>query len=252
VLENAAVAPFVAAATFIGSMDNIPLATVLKTNGVIFAGIIGFIYSDLMVPPLAMVNAKCYGSRVALYIAAVMYVSIVLTALAIHYSFAVLGTTPESRCRVTDVAQFALDYTFYMNVVFAPVAVLIWLHKRHAREVHGGMDHAMRDGIWNETNHCLAVFCGIGHRLGIVFLDKWTRQVRGMPMSLKAVGRDKCVRGRTSPGQSGVAQQNQQSAGGGWRRPSFCFAARSLTQPKAGPLSAGWPTTMGASCSAGS
>ncbi|HSO21877.1 MAG TPA: permease, partial [Chondromyces sp.] len=33
VLENAAVAPFVAAATFIGSMGNIPLATVLNANG---------------------------------------------------------------------------------------------------------------------------------------------------------------------------------------------------------------------------
>lgn len=147
-LENAAVAPFVAAATFIGSMGNIPLATVLNTNGVIFAGIMGFIYSDLMVPPLVMVNAKYYGWRVALYIAAVMFVSIVLTALAIHYSFTVLGITPESSRRVKEVAQFALDYTFYMNVVFALVAaVLIWLNKRHSREAHSGMDHEMHHGI---------------------------------------------------------------------------------------------------------
>ncbi|TGY86120.1 permease, partial [Marinicauda algicola] len=39
VLQNAAVAPFVAAATFIGSMGNIPLATVLSSGGVLFAGI---------------------------------------------------------------------------------------------------------------------------------------------------------------------------------------------------------------------
>ena len=64
VLENAVVAPFVAAATFIGSMGNIPLATVLNSNGVMFAGIMGFIYSDLMVPPLVMINAKYYGWRV--------------------------------------------------------------------------------------------------------------------------------------------------------------------------------------------
>lgn len=44
-LENAVVTPFVAAATFIGSMGNIPLATVLSTNGVLFAGIMDFIYS---------------------------------------------------------------------------------------------------------------------------------------------------------------------------------------------------------------
>jgi len=49
-VENAVVAPFVAAATFVGSMGNIPLATVLASNGVLFAGIKGFIYSDLMCP----------------------------------------------------------------------------------------------------------------------------------------------------------------------------------------------------------
>jgi uncharacterized protein len=57
-----------------------PLATVLNTNGVLFAGIMGFIYSDLMVPPLVRVNAKYYGWKLALYIAGTMYVSIVLTA----------------------------------------------------------------------------------------------------------------------------------------------------------------------------
>ncbi len=148
VLENAAVAPFVAAATFIGSMGNIPLATVLNTNGVLFAGIMGFIYSDLMVPPLVMINAKYYGWRVALYIAVVMFVSIVLTALAMHYSFAALGITPESSRRVEDVAQFALDYTFYMNVVFVLLAAgLIWLHKRHCREAKSSMDHEMGEEI---------------------------------------------------------------------------------------------------------
>jgi uncharacterized membrane protein YraQ (UPF0718 family) len=147
VVENATVAPFVAAATFIGSMGNIPLATVLNMNGVLFAGIMGFIYSDLMVPPLVMINAKYYGWRVALYIAAVMFVSIVITALAMHYLFGALGITPESSRRVEDVAQFALDYTFYMNVVFACLAAgLVWLHKRHCREVQTDMDHKMDEG----------------------------------------------------------------------------------------------------------
>lgn len=64
VLENALLATFVAAATFIGSMGNIPLATVLNSSGVLFAGIMGFIYSDLMVPPLVAINARYYGWRV--------------------------------------------------------------------------------------------------------------------------------------------------------------------------------------------
>jgi len=141
VLQNAAVAPFVAAATFIGSMGNIPLATVLNANGVMFAGIMGFIYSDLMVPPLVMINAKYYGWRVALYIAGIMFVSIVATALIMHYFFAALGITPESSRRVEDVAQFAFDYTFYMNLGFVVLAAgLVWLNKRHMRTDGSDMD----------------------------------------------------------------------------------------------------------------
>jgi len=146
VLENALLAPFVAAATFIGSMGNIPLATVLNSSGVLFAGIMGFIYSDLMVPPLVEINARYYGWRVALYIAAVMYVSIVCTALLLHYAFAVLGMTPESARAVKDVAQFKLDYTFWMNLAAAGlVGALAWLNhswhrhnKDEAMEMAGG------------------------------------------------------------------------------------------------------------------
>lgn len=130
-LENAMVAPFVAAATFIGSMGNIPLATVLNANGVLFAGIMGFIYSDLMVPPLVRVNASYYGWRVALYIAGVMYVSIVATALLLTGSFELLGIVPESDRAVSEIAQFEIDYTFWLNLLFISVAGwLIWLRWR--------------------------------------------------------------------------------------------------------------------------
>jgi len=139
-LENAMVAPFVAALTFIGSMGNIPLATVLNTNGVLFAGIMGFIYSDLMVPPLVAVNAKYYGKKVAFYIAVVMYISIVLTALILNGLFSVFGIVPESNRVVTEVAQFKIDYTFYFNIFFVLLAGwLIYLKKRfikmHSEEV---------------------------------------------------------------------------------------------------------------------
>ncbi len=143
VVENALVAPFVAAATFIGSMGNIPLATVLSANGVLFAGIMGFIYSDLVVPPLVAVNARYYGWRVALYIAGVMYVSMVATALLLHVGFGAAGLTPESQRAVEDVARFAVDYTFWLNLAMAGVAGwLIWLHRRFlATDMgEGGMD----------------------------------------------------------------------------------------------------------------
>ncbi|MCF8034846.1 MAG: permease [Desulfarculaceae bacterium] len=147
-LENALLAPFVAAATFIGSMGNIPLATVLNASGVMFAGIMGFIYSDLMVPPLVMVNAKYYGWKVALYIAAVMYVVIVITALALHYGFALVGITPHSERKIQEVAQFALDYTFWMNLAAAALAgTMVWLKRQRSRhQDHHGHDHGHSSG----------------------------------------------------------------------------------------------------------
>jgi len=138
-MENAAIAPFVAAATFIGSMGNIPLATVLNSNGVAFAGIMGFIYSDLMVPPLVAINARYYGPRVALYIAGIMFVSIEITAVTLHLTFAALAITPESRRAVQEVSRFAIDYTFWLNLAMVVVAaVLVWLHRQHVRQHLGG------------------------------------------------------------------------------------------------------------------
>jgi hypothetical protein len=142
-LENAAVAPFVAAATFIGSMGNIPLATVLAANGVLFAGIMGFIYSDLMVPPLVAVNAKYYGMPTALYIAGVMFVSIVATALILTGAFQALGLVPETNRAIADVVQFRVDYTFWLNGAFVAVAgILVWLFRVDVRK-NGMMQHEM-------------------------------------------------------------------------------------------------------------
>jgi len=70
---------------------------------------VGFIYSDLMVPPLVQVNAKYYGWKVALYIAGIMYISIVATALILDSAFTVFGVVPEGRKAVSDIAQFKLD-----------------------------------------------------------------------------------------------------------------------------------------------
>ncbi|MEJ2728198.1 MAG: permease [Deltaproteobacteria bacterium] len=134
VLENSLLAPFVAAATFIGSMGNIPLATVLNANGVLFAGIMGFIYSDLMVPPLVAVNAKYYGWKTAIYIAIIMYVSIVLTAITLHYTFALLDVMPTSARKVEDVAQFKIDYSFWLNSFAVLVTgILIFSHHRYMK-----------------------------------------------------------------------------------------------------------------------
>jgi len=146
VLQNVLLAPFVAAATFIGSMGNIPLATVLNSSGILFAGIMGFIYSDLMVPPLVSINARYYGWRVALYIAGIMYLSIVLTALILHYSFALADMIPQSSRVVEDIAQFKFDYTFWMNLAAIILVTGLWLLNRSWRKNNMKMEMDMGGG----------------------------------------------------------------------------------------------------------
>ncbi|MDX5326170.1 MAG: permease [Bacteroidota bacterium] len=143
-LENALVAPFVAAMTFIGSMGNIPLATVLAGSGVAFAGVLGFIYSDLMVPPLVNMNRKYYGTKVAFFIAGIMYVSIVLTALIMNYSFEWLDIVPEHIRKIEEVTRVKIDYTFWMNLSFLLVsAVLVWGHRLYLKRIDSMPDMDM-------------------------------------------------------------------------------------------------------------
>jgi len=155
-LENAAVAPFVAAMTFIGSMGNIPLATVLAGSGVAFAGVMGFIYSDLMVPPLVDMNRKYYGIKVALYIAVVMYISILFTALILDYGFEFFDAVPEAAKQKAGGETFKIDYTFWFNLAFAFVTTIL---------VYFNIKKKKKDGDWNGLG-----FSNIGFKRGIVYL----------------------------------------------------------------------------------
>jgi hypothetical protein len=175
-LENAAVAPFVAAATFIGSMGNIPLATVLNANGVLFAGIMGFIYSDLMVPPLVQVNAKYYGWKLALYIAGIMFVSIVLTALILNATFAMAGIVPKSHRTVSDITRFKLDYTFWMNLAaVAIVLTMLFFQKKYRQLNSDDQDRDMNHGGGISIKRAIAYLFVLILLLGLILFFLTTK-----------------------------------------------------------------------------
>ena len=64
-IENALVGPLIAVASFVCSVGNIPLASLLWSNGISFGGVISFIYADLIVIPLILIYVKYYGARAA-------------------------------------------------------------------------------------------------------------------------------------------------------------------------------------------
>lgn len=136
-LLHAMVGPVAAFFTFIGSMGNIPLAALLYYNQVSFAGIMAFIFSDLVVLPVLRINAQYYGWKLALYITGVLYCSLVLSALALHWGFAAAGILPQAGEGGPAQAQsaFQVDSTLFLNGVFLLVTmVLAWLAFSQGRD----------------------------------------------------------------------------------------------------------------------
>jgi uncharacterized membrane protein YraQ (UPF0718 family) len=125
-LQHAAIGPVAAFFTFIGSMGNIPLAAVLFSNGVSYAGVMAFIFSDLVVFPVLRIQASYYGWRFALYVAAIFLVALIATTVAMHYGFAALGMLPDpaDARSVTERTFFALDYTFVLNLAFLTLSAM--------------------------------------------------------------------------------------------------------------------------------
>lgn len=120
ILLQTLVGPIAAFFTFIGSMGNIPLAAVLYGNGVAFAGIMAFIFSDLVVFPVLRIQAKYYGWKMSVYIIGVFLTVLVGTALIMHYGFAAFDLLPDSSAAksVTDREFFKIDYTMFLNIGF--------------------------------------------------------------------------------------------------------------------------------------
>ena len=132
-VQNVVVGPVAAFFTFIGSMGNIPLAAVLFASGVSFAGVMAFIFSDLVVFPVVRISAQYFGWKLALYVVGVFFVALTVTALVLHSGFAALGILPEAPAGGPGAGgeAFAIDYTFVLNVLFLLVtAALVWINVR--------------------------------------------------------------------------------------------------------------------------
>jgi uncharacterized membrane protein YraQ (UPF0718 family) len=123
-VENAIVGPIVAALSFVCSVGNVPLAAVLWSGGIGFAGVIAFIFADLIILPIIQIYRKYYGDAYALRIVALMFVAMVLAALIVSGLFSAAGLIPTIRPTHEQIfSPVAVDFTLFANllatVVFA-------------------------------------------------------------------------------------------------------------------------------------
>ena len=117
-LENVLVGPLIAVLSFVCSVGNVPLAAVLWSGGISFAGVIGFVFADLLVLPIVVIYRKYYGSRFALRIVALMFVTIVVSALVVNGLFSVAGEIPHARpTRAEIFASVRVDYRLFTNII---------------------------------------------------------------------------------------------------------------------------------------
>ncbi|MDX6609543.1 MAG: uncharacterized protein QOF85_1468 [Solirubrobacterales bacterium] len=117
-IENVIVGPLIAVLSFVCSIGNIPLAAVLWSGGISFAGLMAFIFADLIVLPIVAIYRKYYGWAFTARIVALMLLTMILAALAIDALFSATGLIPETRPSREDVfGSVQLDYKLVLNVV---------------------------------------------------------------------------------------------------------------------------------------
>jgi uncharacterized membrane protein YraQ (UPF0718 family) len=166
VLWGAFVGPVIAVLSFVCSVGNVPLAAVLWSGGLSFAGVLAFLFADLIVLPIVAIYRKYYGWSYALRIVALMYVTMVAAALLVDLAFGAVDLIPSTRPSEDDVfGAIEVDYKLWLNLLgFAIFAALFALTlRRGATDPVCGMTvdrtKALRiDGHYFCSEHCRSAY----------------------------------------------------------------------------------------------
>jgi uncharacterized protein len=137
-IENAVVGPIIAVISFVCSVGNIPLATLLWAHGISFGGVISFIYADLIVIPIIIIYAKYYGVRAAAWITAIFYTSMVLAGTIVDLVFGSLGLIPSGVRPPSAIehAHIVWNYTSWLDLIALIFAAWLLILHFSSREKH--------------------------------------------------------------------------------------------------------------------
>ena len=132
-LWGAVIGPVIAVLSFVCSVGNVPLAAVLWSGGIGFAGVLAFLFADLIVIPIIAIYRKYYGGAFAIRISALMFATMAVAALIVAGAFSALGLIPSGPrpTRADIFSSIAVNYKLFLNVAgIAIFAVLFWLTAR--------------------------------------------------------------------------------------------------------------------------
>ncbi len=125
------VAPAVAIISFVCSIGNVPLAAVLWNGGISFGGVLSFIFADLIILPILDIYRRYYGWKMAGFLLASFYATMVAAGLAVELLFQGLGIERHARNAKVVMASLSWNYTTFLNIVFLLLAAaLVWRYFR--------------------------------------------------------------------------------------------------------------------------
>ena len=162
---GALIGPVIAMLSFVCSVGNIPLAAVLWSGGLSFAGVLAFIFADLIVLPIIIAYRKYYGNAYAMRIVGLMFVTMVISALVIDVLFGALGLIPAVRPSTEDVfGMIKLDYKAVLNglALIAFVALFAITARRGVKDPVCGMSVDKAIALSSEVDGKTWYFCGPG------------------------------------------------------------------------------------------
>jgi uncharacterized membrane protein YraQ (UPF0718 family)/YHS domain-containing protein len=170
-IENVIAGPMIAVLSFVCSVGNVPLAAVLWSGGISFAGVMAFIFADLIVLPIVLAYRKYYGTAFALRITALMFVTMVIAALVVDGIFSAANLIPSGPRPTRDdiFGSVELDYKLFLNVVGLVVfaALFALTVRRGATDPVCGMSVDRGKAVTREfagrtfyfcSEHCLHAF----------------------------------------------------------------------------------------------
>jgi uncharacterized membrane protein YraQ (UPF0718 family)/YHS domain-containing protein len=170
-IENVLIGPIIAVISFVCSVGNVPLAAVLWSGGISFAGVLAFLYADLIVIPILLIYRKYYGGKFTVRITALMFVTMVIAALIVDGIFSALGLIPTGPrpTRADIFSSVQVNYKLALNVLgLAIFAAMFWLTaRRGATDPMCGMKVDRAKAVVKEfggetyyfcSEHCLHAF----------------------------------------------------------------------------------------------
>jgi uncharacterized protein len=118
------VGPVVAVLSFVCSIGNAPLAAVLWNGGISFGGVVSFLFADLLIVPILLIDRRYYTTRMMVFLGLTLYAISVVGGYVVEILFGVLGLVPDERNAQVEMANPTWNYTTWLNLLFLALAAV--------------------------------------------------------------------------------------------------------------------------------